>query len=95
MTYMKSQCAYALKSIHPNFNVMNGLEKHILQVTIKKKDIEIMLSLWGVAKDYMKKYNLDYDDSLKRMLHEIGTENSKLNDITYVFYDDLPNPQLN
>jgi hypothetical protein len=43
----------------------------------------------------MRKYDLGYQDALKQMLLEIGGENAKISDIKYLFYDDLPNPQLN
>ena len=97
MTKSKSQYAISIiKELYPKFKIIEGLDKHILSVTFKEDNrCDIYLSLWGVAQDYMRKYDTDYDKALKKMLHEIGSENAKISDIKYLFYDDLPNPQLN
>jgi len=97
MTKSKSQYALSIiKELYPKFKILDGLEPHILSVAFKENDkCEIYISLWNVSKDYMRKYDLDYENALKKMLHEIGGANAKISDIKYLFYDDLPNPQLN
>jgi len=99
MTFSKSQYALAvriIKELDPNFKILESLEHHILSVHLTEENkCEIYLSLWNVAKDYMLKYDLDYNDALKEMLKEVGAENAKKSDIKYLFYDDLPNPSLN
>jgi len=97
MTNSKSKYAMTIiKELYPKFQILDGLEPHILSVAFKENNkCEIYLSLWNVAQDYMQKYDLGYEDALKKMLHEIGGQNAKISDIKYLFYDDLPNPQLN
>ena len=97
MTKSKSKYAISIiKELHPKFQILDGLEPHILSIAFKENDkCEIYLSLWNIAQFYMLKYDLDYENALKKMLLEIGGENAKISDIKYLFYDDLPNPQLN
>lgn len=81
MTFSKSQYALAvriIKELDPNFKILESLEHHILSVHLTEENkCEIYLSLWNVAKDYMLKYDLDYNDALKEMLKEVGAENAK------------------
>jgi hypothetical protein len=96
MTSTYSKYVKILKVMYPNFELMDGLEHSILSINFKEDNkCEIYLSLWNIAKDYMLNCDFDYNEALKIMLKEIGAENAKLSDIKYLFYDDLPNPQLN
>jgi hypothetical protein len=84
-----------INEFNPNTRLIEGFDKYILSVAIKEDKIEVFCSLWRILNDWMVNKNLSYEDSLKILVEMIGKENSKRSDITYYFYDDLPNPQLN
>ena len=84
-----------IKEFNPNAEIIEGFDKYILSVAIKEDKIEVFCSLWSILNDWMVNKNLPYDEAMNTLVKIIGTENSKRSDITYFFYDDLPNPQLN
>lgn len=84
-----------VKEFYPHIELLEELSKHILSVVFKEDEIEIYCSLWGVLKDRMLKSNMSYEDSMRSLIKLVDTENRKTSPVTYFFYDDLPNPQLN
>lgn len=80
----------------PNVKLLTGFDKHILSVNLHKDKIEVFYSLWGVLTQLMAKSNLNYDDSLRQLMLKVQKEKDfNRSDVTYFFYDDSPNPQLN
>lgn len=85
-----------VESYNPNANLLIGYDKHIVSVKLKQEHIEVFYSLWGVVNELMLKKQLTYDESLKELIEIFHKANDlKTSDITYYFYEDLPNPQLN
>jgi hypothetical protein len=39
--------------------------------------------------------NLSYVDAMEYLIKKVSIEKANQSDVTYFFYDDLPNPQLN
>ena len=85
-----------VESHNPNANLLIGYDKYIVSVKLKEEHIEVFYSLWGVINELMLKKQLTYDESLKDLIEMVHKANDlKRCDITYYFYEDLPNPQLN
>lgn len=85
-----------VESYNPNAKLLMGYDKYIVSVNFKEEQIEVFYSLWGVVNELMLKKQLTYDESLKELIEIVHKANDlKTSDITYYFYEDLPNPQLN
>lgn len=80
----------------PEAVLLKGFDRHILSVNLHKDKVEVFYSLWGVLTQIMSNNQSSYDNSIHRLMLLVD-ESKKSNscDITYFFYDDLPNPQLN
>jgi hypothetical protein len=84
-----------VKEFYPHVELLDELSKHILSVVFKEEAVEIYCSLWGVLKERMIKSDMAYNDAMQSLIKLVDKENRKSSLVTYFFYDDLPNPQLN
>jgi hypothetical protein len=84
-----------VKEFNPNVDIMEGFDRHILSLNLKEEKIEVFYSLWGVVSQLITSKDLAYADAMSYLIKKVQVENSKRSDVTYYFYDDLPNPELN
>ncbi len=84
-----------VKEFYPHIELVEELSQHILSLVFKEEAIEVYCSLWGVLKERMIKRNMNYNDAMQSLIKLVDKENRKTSFVTYFFYDDLPNPQLN
>jgi len=85
-----------LKEFRPEVNLLSGFDRHILSLNINENDsIELYYSLWGVISQIIIDMNLSYVDAMEYLIKKVSIEKANQSDVTYFFYDDLPNPQLN
>jgi hypothetical protein len=85
-----------IEEFDPSVSLLKGFDRHILSVNLHRDKIEIFYSLFGVSSQIMSNYHLNYDDCLQKLMLIVQKEkNANKTDVTYFFYDDFPNPQLN
>lgn len=80
----------------PQAVLLKGFDRHILSVNLHKDKVEVFYSLWGVLNQMIIASDLEYDSAMQELMKIVHkTKDVNKCDITYFFYDDLPNPQLN
>ena len=84
-----------VKEFNPDIEIIKGFDKHILSVIVKDSHIEVICSFWGIINDFMIHGELTYTQSILKVMQLDNDNDTKRSDVTYFFYDDQPNPQLN
>ncbi len=84
-----------IKDFNPDIDVIKEFDKHILSVVVKDSEIEVICSFWGIITEFMNEGNLEYTDAILKVMQLDNNNDTQRSDVTYFFYDDQPNPQLN
>jgi hypothetical protein len=84
-----------IRDFNPDIEIIKEFDKHILSVVVKDSEIEVICSFWSIINDFMNQGGLSYTDSILKVMKLDNDNDTKRNDVTYFFYDDQPNPQLN
>lgn len=84
-----------IKDFNPDIQIIKEFDKHILSVVVKDSQIDVICSFWGIINDFMINGELTYTQSILKVMQLDNDNDTKRSDVTYFFYDDQPNPQLN
>jgi len=84
-----------IKDFNPDIEVIKEFDKHILSVVVKDSEIEVICSFWGIINELMNQGNLEYSHAILKLMQLNNNNDTQRSDVTYFFYDDQPNPQLN
>lgn len=84
-----------VKEFNPDIEIIKEFDRHILSIVIKDAKIEVICSFWGIVTEFMNEGNLEYRDAILKVMQLDNNNDTKRSDVTYFFYDDQPNPQLN
>jgi hypothetical protein len=84
-----------IKDFNPDIEIIKEFDKHILSIVVKDSEIEVICSFWGIINEFMNQGGLTYTDSILKVMKLDNDNDTKRSDVTYFFYDDQPNPQLN
>jgi hypothetical protein len=84
-----------IKDFNPDIEIIKEFDKHILSVVVKDSQIDVICSFWGIIKDLMNEGELEYTNAIVKVMELDNDNDTKRSDVTYFFYDDQPNPQLN
>jgi hypothetical protein len=84
-----------IKDFNPDIDVIKEFDKHILSVVVKDSEIEVICSFWGIITEFMNEGDLEYSDAILKIMQLDNNNDTQRSDVTYFFYDDQPNPQLN
>lgn len=84
-----------IKDFNPDIEIIKEFDKHILSVVFKDSQIDVICSFWSIITEFMNEGNLEYTDAIMKVMQLDNDNDTKRSDVTYFFYDDQPNPQLN